>query len=75
MAKQESITINVGKAVDVGNNVKLIKQDDMLILVIDEFKEVGASSTGKMMGVASTGGFVKLPNGMKMNLYLGRSLK
>ncbi len=66
------ITIDLEKAERVGENVKCLKQDGKLILIIDEGQEIGLSSSGKMMGIASTGGFTAVPGGLKLNLYLGK---
>ncbi len=70
----EEIKINPATMQEVGDNVKATKQDDLLIIVIDTRKEIGTSSTGKMMGYGSTGGFAALPGGLKGNIYVGRKL-
>ncbi len=57
---------------EVGDNVKATKQGNLLILVVDTSQEIGLSSTGKMMGLGSTGGFQALPGGLKGNLYVGK---
>lgn len=66
------MNIDTEKAERAGENVNFIRQDGKLILIIDEGQEIGPSSSGKMMGVASTGGFTAVPGGMKLNLYLGK---
>ena len=66
--------IDFDKAERVGENVKCLRQDGKLILVIDEGVEIGPSSSGKMMGIASTGGFAAIPGGRKLNLYLGKKV-
>ena len=60
-------------ATAIGDNVQYEEKDGKIILTIDPKVDLGLSSTGKMRGVANTGGFTKLPNGMKLNLYLGKS--
>lgn len=68
-----TIEVDLGKAVLVGENVLAVKQDDgKLILIIDAKETIGLSSTGKMMGIASTGGFQSIPGGLKLNLYVGK---
>jgi hypothetical protein len=57
---------------EIGQNILASEQDGMLILVIDTSKEMGLSSTGKMMGIASTSGFIPMPGGLKGNLWLGK---
>ena len=66
--------IEIEKAERVGENVRFLRQDGKLILVIDEGVEIGPSSSGKMMGVASTAGFTAIPGGLKLNLYLGKKI-
>ena len=68
----KSVTVETEKMKEIGSNIKIINQGNLLILVIDTTKEIGVSSTGKMMGVASTGGFTLVPGEMKLNLYLGK---
>lgn len=64
----------------VGQNVTAKQEGDNLILVIDLSKTIGPSSSGKMMGIASTGGFIPLfaqsPRGkpIKLNLFLGEKV-
>jgi hypothetical protein len=52
----------------------LFKLDDKkLIIVVDLSQTIGLSSSGKMMGIASTGGFQAVPGTpAKLNLYLGK---
>jgi hypothetical protein len=62
----------------IGQNITAKQEGDKLILEIDLSKEIGLSSTGKMMGIASTGGFVPLFNmtkEFKVNLYLGERVR
>jgi hypothetical protein len=66
------IKINTDKLQPVGENLLATIQDGKLILVIDTTQEIGLSSTGKMMGIASTGGFTALPGGLKGNVYVGK---
>jgi hypothetical protein len=61
----------------IAPNLKAKQDGTDLTLVIDLAKTVGPSSSGKMMGIASTGGFTQLPvenprgKEIKLNLYLG----
>ena len=57
---------------EVGDNVRAAKVGSALVIVIDTTQEIGLSSTGKMMGLGSTGGFQALPGGLKGNIYVGR---
>lgn len=68
----QPITINPDAMQEVGENVRAAKQGSLLILVIDTDNEIGPSSTGKMMGLGSTGGFAALPGNLKGNIYVGR---
>jgi len=67
-------TISVEESVlsEVGNNVKAALVGKLLVLVIDTSKNLGPSSTGKMIGVGNTGGFAPLPAGLKGNIYVGK---
>ncbi len=71
---EETITINPATMQEVGDNLKATKQGNLLILVVDTTVEIGESSSGKMMGNASTGGFASLPGNRKANVYIGRKL-
>jgi hypothetical protein len=66
------ITVDLSHAELVGNNVKALEVGGRLVLVIDTRQEIGLSSSGKMMGIASTGGFTLLPQGLKGNIYIGK---
>lgn len=55
-----------------GENVSATLVDGKLIVVLDTTKNIGPSSTGKMIGVGSTSGFAAFPGGLKGNIYLGR---
>ncbi len=69
-----SINVNTETMQEVGENIKATKQGNLLVLVIDTSVEIGESSSGKMMGNASTGGFTALPGNLKGNIYVGRKL-
>lgn len=62
---------------NIAPNLEMEQDGEKLILKIDLSKTIGLSSTGKMMGIASTGGFITLPvetsrgKTVKLNLYLG----
>lgn len=66
------ITINPDSMSEVGENLKAVKQGSLLILVVDTSVEIGPSSSGKMIGHGSTGGFAALPGNLKGNVYIGR---
>jgi hypothetical protein len=67
-----TITLNEEQLVEVGSNIKAVQQGNLLILVIDVREELGPSSTGKMTGVGSTGGFTRFPANLSGNVYIGR---
>lgn len=69
------IEIEVEKMQQVGENLFAAEVEGKLVLVLDTQYEGGLSSTGKMRTVASTGGFVQFPGGLKGNLYIGRKAK
>jgi hypothetical protein len=57
----------------LSQNLSATVQDGKLILVIDLSKSIGLSSSGKMIGIASTGGFQAVPGTpAKINLYVGK---
>ena len=65
--------INEKNLQELGQNIKYMHIDgDKLVIVIDTVQTIGLSSTGKMMGIASTNGFVQMASGMKLNLWLGK---
>lgn len=66
------ITVNPEAMQEVGDNVRAAKQGNLLVIVIDTAQEIGPSSSGKMMGLGSTGGFQALPGGLKGNIYVGK---
>jgi hypothetical protein len=66
------IKVNPETMQEVGDNVRAAKVGSALVIVIDTTQEIGLSSTGKMMGLGSTGGFQALPGGLKGNVYVGR---
>ncbi len=76
MALQDSITIKPAEITLIGENVKVAKQGDTLVIVVDTSVEIGRSQggTGKMMGNASTGGFAQMPGGLKGNVYVGHKI-
>jgi hypothetical protein len=66
------MNINLENASEVGENVKVVKVDNLLVFVVDTNKDLGLSSTGKMRCVANTGGFTFLPGDLKGNIYIGK---
>ena len=68
-----SININSDELKKVGENLKMVVKDDMLILVVDLKEEIGVSASGKMMGIASTAGFTKIADfdkPLSMNVWV-----
>lgn len=68
-------TIKLQDLQPAGDNVRAGMVGSLLVIVIDTAEEIGPSSSGKMMGIASTGGFTTLPGGLKGNLYVGKKVK
>jgi len=68
------LTINEAEATKIGQNLRYLQLGDTLVLLVDTSKTVGESKSGKMMGIASTGGFVYVEGDMKLNMYLGKKL-
>ena len=69
-----TITIDESNTSEVGENVKAAVVDGRLVLVIDPKVSLGPSSSGKMIGVANTGGFAPFPLGLRGNIYFGRKV-
>jgi hypothetical protein len=78
-AERTEIIVNISDLVSIGaeSNIRGAIVDNQLILVIDlTAPDLGLSSTGKTLGVASTHGFTKfLREGMTGNIYIGRKVK
>jgi hypothetical protein len=78
-AERTEIVVNLADLVEIGveSNLRGTIIGDHLILVIDlTAPDLGLSSTGKTLGVASTHGFQKfLRDGLTGNLYIGRKVK
>jgi len=55
----------------VGPNIKVGEIEGQLVIVVDTKTKLGLSKSGKMTATANSGGFTTLPNGMRMNLYIG----
>lgn len=70
------MTIDLNTLQDLGENLhgQLVAEGGTtyLVLVIDPAETHGDSSTGKMATIASSGGFVPFPGGLRGNLYIGR---
>lgn len=70
-----TITIDENNLSEIGENIEGVVKDGKLVMVIDLTEEIGESQSGKMMGIASTGGFVGIPGSKaKMNLYIGKKI-
>jgi hypothetical protein len=69
------ITFDEIETAELADNLESVVKGNKLILVIDLAETIGESSTGKMMGIASTGGFISVPGTKaKMNLYIGKKI-
>jgi hypothetical protein len=66
------INVDTTTMQEAGENVLATKQGSLLVIVIDTAKTIGPSSTGKMIGHGSTGGFAALPGNLKGNIYVGK---
>ena len=75
-AEPSQIVMDLSDLVDIGNesNIKATIIGNRLVLVVDlTAPDLGLSSTGKTLGVASTHGFTKfLREGLTGNIYIGR---
>ena len=67
-----TLTVDLTKTREIGENVSAAEVDGKLVLVIDPTKDLGPSTSGKMNCVANTGGFTLAPFNMKINVYAGR---
>ena len=78
-AEPAEIVLNLADLVEigVGSNLRGTIIGNQLILVIDlTAPDLGLSSTGKTLGVASTHGFQKfLRDELRGNIYIGRKVK
>ena len=72
------MNVDLTQALEVGDNLKAVIVTEagkkLLVLVADTSRDIGASSSGKMNGVASSGGFQRFPDGMTGNVYIGRKV-
>jgi hypothetical protein len=77
-AEPTEIVVNLADLVEIGvdSNLRGTIIGNQLVLVIDlTAPDLGLSSTGKTLGVASTHGFQKfLRDGLTGNLYIGRKV-
>lgn len=69
------MNVDLSKLRVVGDNVLAEIVEGKLVIVIDPEEEQGLSSTGKMVTIASSGGFTRLPGGLSANIYVGRKAK
>jgi len=67
-----TINLTLENMTEVGENIRVVKQDKYLILVIDTTVDLGLSSTGKMRAIGNSSGFTALPGGLKGNIYIGK---
>jgi hypothetical protein len=70
------VNITLTDTESAGDNVRAATVTEggksYLVLLIDMSKDLGPSASGKMRGIASTGGFASIANGVKLNLYVGK---
>lgn len=66
------IKIDTDEMNEVGDNLSAVKVGNYLILVTDTTVDIGPSKSGKMDGIASTGGFARLSSGINGNVYIGK---
>jgi len=71
MSVEKDIQIKVSDLALVGQNIRFAEIDGNIVIVIEKAKKLGLSKSGKMTATANSEGFTTLPNGMRMNLYLG----
>jgi hypothetical protein len=73
------IVVNLAELVEIGveSNLRGTIIGNQLVLVIDlTAPDLGLSSTGKTLGVASTHGFTRfLRDELRGNIYIGRKVK
>jgi hypothetical protein len=78
-AEPAEIVVKLADLVEIGveSNLRGAIIGNQLVLVIDlTAPDLGLSSTGKTLGVASTHGFQKfLRDELRGNLYIGRKVK
>jgi hypothetical protein len=67
-----TITVDTDKMQMIGENLFASNVNGKLVIVADTTTEIGLSSSGKMVGIAQTGGFTVLPGNLKGNIYIGR---
>lgn len=57
------------------DNILITETDTELTLTINKTKDFGPTSTGKSLMVATSHGWVALPNGLKLSLNIVRPKK
>jgi len=67
-----TINLTLENMTEVGENIRVVKQDKYLILVIDTTVDLGPSINGKMRATGNSHGFTALPGGLKGNIYIGK---
>lgn len=71
------MNILIEKLIPTGNNIKFMQEGDKLIIFVNLEETIGLSTSGKMMGIASSEGFTQLAvttsrgKRVKMNMYIG----
>lgn len=70
------LEVDLEKAKSIGDNIHVVEVDGMLVLIVNPAETIGESNSGKMMGIASTGGFTKIPGDLhlKINMYIGKRI-
>ena len=67
-----SITIDLSKMKEVGDNVLAGLFDGQLVMVIDPGIQAGLSASGKTATVGNTHGHVRLPGDLRGSVYVGK---
>lgn len=67
-----NITVDPNNMVEAGENILATTVGEKLVIVVDLTRNVGRSSTGKMLGVAKTSGFQSFPGNLRGNIYIGK---
>lgn len=66
------LSVDLSKAKEVGQNLKVSLVDKYLVIVIDTTVDLGASKSGKMNAVAQTGGFTDIGIAdLRGNIFIG----
>ena len=68
------ITIDLEGSIKVGDNVEMVKKDNLTMFIINEDEPTNTlSKSGKSMTIANTGGMQRF-DGLLLNFWYGRKL-